>query len=51
MIVIPLIVTSIISGVMGIGNTERLGKLGTKTFSYYILTSFLAILTGLFLLI
>jgi proton glutamate symport protein len=48
MIIIPLIISSIISGVVGIGNPKRLGKLGIKTFSYYILTSFIAIVTGLF---
>ncbi len=48
MIIIPLILSSIISGVTSIGNAENLGRLGLKTISYYVLTSTLAILTGLF---
>jgi proton glutamate symport protein len=49
MIIVPLILTSIVSGVTNIGNTKSLGRLGLKTFSYYILTSTFAILTGLLL--
>lgn len=48
MIIVPLILTSIISGVANIGNAENLGRLGIKTFSYYLVTSTLAIVTGLF---
>ena len=48
MIVIPLIFTSIISGIISIGSGQNLGRLGFKTFIYYISTSVLAILTGLF---
>ncbi len=49
MIIIPLILSSIISGVANIGNAENLGRLGLKTFSYYIMTSIFAIITGLVL--
>jgi Na+/H+-dicarboxylate symporter len=49
MIIVPLILTSIISGVTNIGSTKSLGRLGLKTISYYILTSIFAILTGLLL--
>ncbi len=49
MIIVPLILTSIISGVANIGSTQNLGRLGAKTFAYYISTSLIAILTGLFL--
>ena len=48
MIIIPLILSSIISGVANIGDANNLGRLGLKTFGYYILTSTLALLTGLF---
>ena len=47
MIIIPLIITSIISGVAGIGSSENFGRLSVKTLSYYIVTSLSAILTGL----
>ncbi len=49
MIIIPLILSSIISGVANIGTAENLGRLGLKTFFYYIMTSTIAILTGLVL--
>ncbi len=49
MIIVPLIVSSIISGVTSIGNTESFGRLSLKTLTYYISTSLFAILTGLIL--
>jgi Na+/H+-dicarboxylate symporter len=49
MIIVPLILTSIVSGVANIGDAANLGRLGLKTFAYYISTSFFAILTGLIL--
>ena len=48
MIIIPLILTSIISGVTNIGTGKNLGRLGIKTIIYYTLSSVFAILTGLF---
>jgi Na+/H+-dicarboxylate symporter len=47
MIIIPLILSSLISGVTNIGSASNLGRLGAKTFGYYILTSLFAIMTGL----
>lgn len=49
MIIVPLVFTSIVSGVTNLGETKNLGRLGIKTFAYYISTSLLAILTGLVL--
>ena len=49
MIVIPLILTSIISGIASIGDHGNFGRLGLKTITYYVVTSMLAILTGLIL--
>ncbi|MCH7516307.1 MAG: dicarboxylate/amino acid:cation symporter [Bacteroidetes bacterium] len=49
MIIVPLILTSIISGVANIGDAHNLGRLGLKTFAYYVTTSFFAIVTGLVL--
>lgn len=48
MVVVPLIFSSIISGVASIGSGSNLGRLGVKTLSFYVVTSFVAILTGLF---
>jgi len=47
MIVAPLILTSIASGVANIGSAGNLGKLGLKTMTYYMVTSVFAISTGL----
>jgi Na+/H+-dicarboxylate symporter len=47
MIIIPLIFSSLAAGVAGIGSSGNLGRLGLKTFTYYIVTSLIAILTGL----
>ncbi len=47
MIIIPLILTSIVSGVTNIGDAQNLGKLGFKTILYYLTTSLFAILVGL----
>ncbi len=49
MLVVPLIAFSIVAGVSGIGNFRGVGRLGLKTFSYYVLTTLAAILTGLLL--
>ena len=49
MIIIPLIVSSIISGVTSIGTAESFGRLSLKTLTYYVSTSLFAILTGLIL--
>jgi len=49
MIIVPLILTSIISGVTSIGDAQNLGRLGLITITYYISTSLLAIITGLIL--
>lgn len=47
MVIIPLILSSIISGVTSMGDGHNLGRLGIKTLSYYLGTSTLAIVTGL----
>lgn len=49
MLVVPLIAFSIISGVTGVGGLRGVGRLGAKTLGYYLVTSTLAILTGLLL--
>ena len=46
MAIMPLIVVSIMSGVLSIGSGKGLGRMGLKTFLYYITSSLLAILTG-----
>lgn len=47
MLIVPLIVSSIITGVAGIGRSRDFGRLGGRTVSYYFVTSLIAILIGL----
>jgi len=47
MIIVPLIVSSIICSVSGLGEGDHLGRLGGKTLLYYTASSLLAILVGL----
>ena len=49
MISIPLIITSLLSGVTGLGHANRLGKMFGRTILYYLVTSLLAITVGLIL--
>ncbi len=47
MCIVPLVFTSIISGVASVGGGRDVGRLFSKTLGYYLLTSGLAALTGL----
>ena len=47
LIIVPLVVSSIILAVLGIGRTGDFGRLGGKTLAYYACTSLIAILIGL----
>jgi len=49
MIVVPLVLASIITGVASIGTGQALGRMFGRTFGFYVLSSLLAILTGLVL--
>lgn len=47
MIIVPLVLTSIVTGVASVGASAGLGRLFGKTLGYYMLTSFFAALVGL----
>jgi proton glutamate symport protein len=47
MLIVPLIMSSIITGIAGISDGSALGRLGGKTLLYYLTTSLLAVLVGL----
>lgn len=47
MVIVPLVLTSIISGVASVGGGRSLGRLFSKTMGYYVLSSFLAAFVGL----
>ncbi|TXL65131.1 dicarboxylate/amino acid:cation symporter [Cerasibacillus terrae] len=46
-IIIPLILATIIVGVTSSGNMKKLGRLGGKTITFYLITSFIAISIGI----
>lgn len=47
MLIVPLVITSIITGVAGLGGGKDFGRMGSKTLGYYMLTSLLAAGLGL----
>jgi Na+/H+-dicarboxylate symporter len=47
MIIVPLVFTSIVVGIAGLGRTSGFARLGGKTIGYYAFTSLIAILVGL----
>ncbi len=49
MIIVPLIVTSVIAGIAGLGGMQGFGRLGAKTIGFYAGSSLAAILLGLLL--
>jgi Na+/H+-dicarboxylate symporter len=46
MIIIPLILCSITTGVASVGSGGNLGRLGLKTIGFYLVSSLIAIMTG-----
>ena len=49
MIVAPLVLTSLICGIGRLQGGKDFGRLGIKTLSWYVFTTLIAVLTGLFL--
>ena len=47
MLVIPLIFTSLVAGVVSMGDPKRLGSIGLKTIGLYLITTLFAIIIGL----
>ena len=47
MVIVPLVFSSIVVGIAGLGKTDGFARLGVKTVAYYAMTSLIAILIGL----
>lgn len=47
MIVIPLIITSMVTGVAGLGDIRKLGGTAVKTLGFYFLTTFASVIIGI----
>lgn len=49
LIAIPLVLFSVISGIIGIGNPKHLGRMGAKTLGLYLVSTLFAVTLGLLL--
>jgi len=49
MIVVPLVMCSMISGITGLGDIRKLGAIGSRTILYYMITTGLSVFVGLIL--
>ncbi|MFH1009012.1 MAG: dicarboxylate/amino acid:cation symporter, partial [Candidatus Latescibacterota bacterium] len=49
MIIVPLILASVVTGVAGIGDVRNLGRIGGKTILYYLTTTGISVIIGLIL--
>ncbi len=49
MVIVPLIVATMINGVLSLGSFRRLGRMGLRSMLYYAATTGLSVLTGLVL--
>ena len=47
MLVVPLVMAAVISGITGLGDLTQLGRLGWRAIAYYLSTTALAVLIGL----
>ena len=47
MMVVPLVMSSVMSGIIGLGDVRKLGRPGGYTILYYVSTTVLAVITGL----
>ncbi len=49
LIIVPLVLASLVTGVCGLGDIRRLGSIGGRTFIYYFLTTGVAVTIGIVL--
>jgi Na+/H+-dicarboxylate symporter len=47
MMIVPLILATVVSGIARMGSPENLGRVGLRTIGYYLITTFLAVIGGL----
>ena len=47
MMVVPLVMASVMSGIIGLGDVRKLGRPGGRTILFYLATTVLAVITGL----
>ena len=49
MIVVPLVIFSIITGITNLGDVKKLGGMGTRTIVYYMITTSISVIIGIIL--
>src|SRR3546814_12457733 len=49
MIVIPIVISSLIVGIAGVGDAKKLGRIGLKTILYFEIITTVAIIVGMLL--
>ncbi|MHB1394757.1 MAG: dicarboxylate/amino acid:cation symporter [Clostridia bacterium] len=49
LVIVPLVLSSLVVGAASIGDPKKLGRIGGKTLSYYLLTTAFAVMIGLIL--
>jgi solute carrier family 1 (neuronal/epithelial high affinity glutamate transporter), member 1 len=49
MMVVPLVIVSVMQGILNLGDVRKLGKPGAAAIAFYLSTTFIAVLTGLVL--
>ena len=47
MLVVPIVLFSIILGTSGLGDPKKMGRIGVKTISYFLITTTVAIVIGI----
>lgn len=51
MVIVPLVFVTLVSGIVSMGDPAKLGSLGVKTLAIYLLTTLVAIVIGLILVV
>ena len=46
MVVVPLVMASVMSGILGLGDVRKLGRPGATAIGYYLMTTIIAVATG-----
>ncbi|KJS87741.1 MAG: sodium:dicarboxylate symporter [Peptococcaceae bacterium BICA1-8] len=49
MVIVPLVFASLVVGASSVGDIKKLGRMGGKTVGYYLVTTAIAVIIGLFL--
>src|SRR5690606_15337575 len=51
LLVIPLVITSMITGITSLGDIRKVGRVGVYAITYYFITTSIAVLIGLILVL